>query len=282
MSTSTPLTVPQLRATKRPEQPIVMITAYDFPTAQIVVDAQVDLILVGDSAAMVVLGYDSTTCIGMDEMLVLSAAVRRGAGSTLVVGDMPFGSYQASDELAITNATRFVAEGRVDMVKLEGGGLIIDRVAAITGAGIPVVGHLGLTPQTAVALGGYRAQARDQAAADQLVADAVRLEQSGASAIVLEAIPEAVAQLVTERITIPTIGIGAGVVTDGQVLVYHDLVGLSRGRAPRFVERYADANAVLTEAVSHWADDVRAHRYPAARHTYAMREGETARTSPAK
>ena len=282
MSTRAPLTVPALRATKRPEQPLVMITAYDFPSAQVVVNAGVDLILVGDSAAMVVLGFDSTTSIGIDEMVLLSAAVRRGAGATLVVGDLPFGSYQASDELAITSATRMVAAGRVDMVKLEGGGRMIDRVEAITSAGIPVVGHLGLTPQTATALGGYRAQARDQAAADQLVADAIRIEQAGASALVLEAIPSEVAKLVSERISIPTIGIGAGADTDGQVIVFHDIVGLTRGRAPRFVERYADANGVLTEAVGHWADDVRARRYPAERHTYAMRDGgPPAATTPA-
>lgn len=273
MSPTAALTVPALRDFKQAhhEAPLVMLTAYDHPTARIASQADADLLLVGDSAAMVVLGHDSTTSISLDEMVMFCGAVRRGAHDVLVVGDLPFGSYQSSSEQAVDSAVRLVREGRVDIVKLEGAGVMVERVAAIVAAGIPVMAHLGLTPQTAVALGGFTAQARDESAARQLLEDARQLADAGACAIVLEAIPAAVATAVTEALSIPTIGIGAGSGTDGQVIVFHDVVGLTTGPAPKFVERYMNADELLTAGVSQWVDDVREHRYPAERHTYAAR-----------
>ena len=265
-----PVTVPSLGASKRDQRRLVMLTAYDYPTAQIVDAAGADIALVGDSAANVVLGLPSTTGIGMEEMTLLAAAVRRGLTRSLLVVDMPFLSYQVSDQDAVRNAGRLVADAGADVVKLEGAGTTISRIRAIVDAGIPVMGHLGLTPQTATALGGNRAQGRTAGAALALVDDAVAVARAGAIAVVLEAVPAVVASAITETIPIATIGIGAGVGCDGQVLVFHDLVGLTRGPLPRFVERYADVAGVATQAVARFCADVRAGTFPRDEHTYSM------------
>ena len=260
--------------------PIVMITAYDAPSGQAAAEAGVDVILVGDSAAMTVLGHDSTMPITIDEMIVLTAAATRGSSKAerapLVVADMPFMSFQPSDRDAILAAGRFVKEAGADAVKVEGAGPTLDRIRAIVGAGIPVMGHLGLTPQSATALGGFRAQGRTADAALQLVDDALAVEAAGAFALVLECVPAEIAAAVTERVSIPTIGIGAGNSTDGQVLVWHDLLGIGAGSSPRFVERYADLHQASLDAVGRYVSDVRTRAFPSERHTYAIADDELA------
>ena len=270
------LPLPELAELKRRGEKIVMVTAYDAPSGRLADAAGVELILVGDSAATVVLGHESTVPATMDEMLMLTRAVTRGAARPLVVADMPFGSFQVSDVEAAANAVRFVKEAGADAVKLEGAGAMLPRVRAIVDAGIPVMGHIGLTPQSATALGGFKAQGRTAAKAQQLLADAVALEAAGCFALVLEAVPAAVAARVTERLRIPTIGIGAGAACDGQVLVWHDLLGLYEGQAPRFVKRYAELGADVRAALERYAADVREGRFPEERHTYAMPEEELA------
>ena len=266
-----PVTLPRLAEMKRLGDPIVMVTAYDFPSARVAEEAGVDMVLVGDSGAMTVLGYPSTVPVELDELLVLARAVRRGLRTPFLVGDMPFGSYEVSDEQAISNAMRFVKEAGCDAIKLEGGGpASCARARAISGAGIPVMGHVGLTPQTATALGGYRAQGRNADAAARVAADAVALQEAGCFAIVFEAIPSDVAALLMERIEVPVIGIGAGPATDGQVLVFHDLLGIRDGLGARFVKRYADLQDEMVAGVSAFAADVRARRYPAPEHGYAI------------
>lgn len=269
-------TLGDLRRAKAAGERLVMSTAYDFPSGRLVDEAGVDLVLVGDSAAMVVLGHESTNSITMEEMLLFTRATRRACTRALVIGDMPFMSFQPSDELAVTNAGRFVAEAGADAVKVEGGGVMIDRVRAITRAGVAVFGHLGLTPQSATLLGGYRAQARTHEQALALLRDAVALEQAGAVAIVLEAIPAEVAAVVAEAVSVPTIGIGAGAATDGQVLVYHDMLGLTPGRLPRFVKRYADLASDVVTAIGTYASEVRSGAFPGDEHTYAMPPDEVA------
>src|SRR5438270_9711892 len=229
-----PRTLPRLADKKRLGEPIVMVTAYDYPSAQVAQAAGVDMVLVGDSGAMTVLGYPSTVPVSVDEMLMLAAAVRRGLRTPLLVGDLPFGSYEASDEQAIGTAQRFVKEAGCDAVKLERGGTSAQRARAIVQSGIPVMGHVGLTPQTATALGGYRAQGRTSARALEVARDALALQEAGCFSIVFEAIPAAVAQELMPRLEVPVIGIGAGSETDGQVLVFHDLLGIYDGHAPRF------------------------------------------------
>jgi 3-methyl-2-oxobutanoate hydroxymethyltransferase len=268
------LPLPELGELKRRGEKIVMVTAYDAPSARLADAAGVELILVGDSAAMVVLGHDSTVPASMDELLILTRAVTRGAKRPIVVADMPFGSFQVSDELALENAVRFVKESAADAVKLEGAGTMVPRVRAIVGAGIPVMGHIGLTPQSATSLGGFKAQGRTAEKARKLVADARELEAAGCFALVLEAVPAAVAAEVTRALTIPTIGIGAGRECDGQVLVWHDLLGLYEGRAPRFVKRYADIGTEIRRALETYADEVRTGRFPEDQHTYSMPEEE--------
>jgi 3-methyl-2-oxobutanoate hydroxymethyltransferase len=265
---------------KRRGEKIVMVTAYDAPSGRLADAAGVDLVLVGDSAAMTVLGHDSTVPATMDEMIILTRATTRGARRPLVIADMPFGSFQVSDELALENAIRFLKEAGADAVKLEGGGPTIARVRAIVGAGIPVMGHIGLTPQSATMLGGFKAQGRTAAKARQLLTDAVELEQAGCFAIVLEAVPAAVAKRITELLTIPTIGIGAGVDCDGQVLVYHDLLGLYEGPSPRFVKQYADLAGETRRALEAYVADVRSSAFPEERHTYSMPEEERALFDP--
>ncbi|MCW2925065.1 MAG: panB [Thermoleophilia bacterium] len=252
---------------------LVMVTAYDHPSARLADEAGIDLLLVGDSAAMVVLGRESTNDVTMEEMLLFTRAVSRGARRAMVVGDLPFMSYQPSDELAVVNAGRLVGEGGAHAVKLEGGGRAVDRARAIAEAGIAVVGHLGLTPQSAPALGGFRAQARTAAAAARLLEDALALEAAGAVAIVLEAIPAEVAERVTSRLAVPTIGIGAGPGTSGQVLVWHDMLGLTE-RVPRFVHRFGDLTAPTVDALRSYAAAVRDGSFPTAEHTYAMPDDE--------
>jgi 3-methyl-2-oxobutanoate hydroxymethyltransferase len=270
------LPLPELAEMKRRGDRIVMITAYDAPSARIADAAGVDLILVGDSAAMVVLGHDSTVPATMDEMLMLTRAVTRGAQRPLVIADLPFGSYHVSVEQAIETAIRFVKEGQADAVKLEGAGPMLARVRALTDAGIPVMGHLGLTPQTATMLGGFKAQGRTATKAVQLYDDALALQAAGCFSLVLEAVPSPVAARITEALDIPTIGIGAGPDCDGQVLVWHDLLGLYEGHAPRFVKQYADLAPTIGAAVEQYASDVRDGTFPEEKHTYSMTEEELA------
>ena len=267
-----PLT--ELAEMKRRGDRIVMVTAYDAPGARFADAAGIDIILVGDSAEMVVLGHDSTVPATMDEMLVLTRAVTRGARRPLVVADMPFGSFQVSDEDALRNAIRFVKEAGADAVKLEGAGSMLPRVHALVGAGIPVMGHIGLTPQSATMLGGFKAQGRTAEKARKLLEDARSLEAAGCFSLVLEAVPSPVATRITETLTIPTIGIGAGARCDGQVLVYHDLLGLYEARAPRFVKRYAALADEIRAALEQYAEDVRTGRFPEEQHGYAMPDEE--------
>jgi 3-methyl-2-oxobutanoate hydroxymethyltransferase len=270
------VTLPLLAEKKRRGEPIVMVTAYDLPSAQVAEEAGVDLVLAGDTAAMTVLGYPATTPVTFEEMLVLTKAVRRGLRTPLLIGDLPFGSYERSHEQAIASAQRLIKEAGCDVVKFEGPAA--ERAKAIVSAGIPVMGHLGLTPQTTTALGGgFKAQARDAAAARNLVDDALALEAAGCFALVLEAVPAEVAAAVTERLRNPTIGIGAGPATDGQVLVLNDLLGIFEEFQPRFVKRYAHLRREMVGAVSLFAADVRARRFPAEEHCYAMEPGEQAR-----
>ncbi len=270
------LPITDLAGMKERRLPIVMVTAYDAPTGRLASAAGVDIILVGDSAAMTVLGHDSTVPATMEEMLVLTRAVTRGARRPVVVADLPFGSYQVSDDEALRNAIRFVKEARADAVKLEGAGPSLSRARAIVNAGIPVMGHLGLTPQSATALGGFKAQGRTAEKARQLVDDALALEQAGCFSLVLEAVPAPVAARITELLTIPTIGIGAGDRCDGQILILHDLLGLYDGHSPRFVKRYADLATEIERALVAYADDVRERRFPEEQHTYAMSDEELA------
>ena len=256
-------------------QRIVMVTAYDAPGGRLADAAGIDIILVGDSAAMVVLGHDSTVPATVEEILMLTRAVTRGASRPLVVADMPFGSFQVSDEEALGNAIRFVKEAGADAVKLEGAGAMLSRVRAIVDAGIPVMGHVGLTPQSATMLGGFKAQGRTAARARALVADAIALERAGCFALVLEAVPPPVAAHITRLLSIPTIGIGAGADCDGQVLVYHDLLGFQEG-GPRFVKQYAQLGPEIQRALEAYATDVRAGTFPEEQHTYSMPEDELA------
>jgi 3-methyl-2-oxobutanoate hydroxymethyltransferase len=269
-----PMTLPRLADKKRRGEPIVMITAYDYPSAQVAQAAGVDMVLVGDSGAMTVLGYPSTVPVSTDEMLMLASAARRGLKTPLLVGDLPFGSYEACDEKAIATAQRFVKEAGCDAVKLERGGTSVQRARAIVESGIPVMGHVGLTPQTATALGGHRTQGRTAQRAHGVARDALALQEVGCFAIVFEAIPAAVAALVTEMLTIPVIGIGAGPATDGQVLVFHDLLGIYDGHTPRFVKRFADVRAQMVTGVAQYADEVRRGVFPGPEHTYSIDDDE--------
>jgi 3-methyl-2-oxobutanoate hydroxymethyltransferase len=260
---------------KRRDEKIVMVTAYDAPGARFAEDAGVDIVLVGDTAAMVMLGHEGTTVpVTMDEMIFLTRTVARAARRPVVVGDMPFGSYQVSDEQAVENAIRFVKEARADVVKLEGAGASLSRVRAIVAAGIPVMGHVGLTPQSAVMLGGFKTQGRTADKARRVLDDALALEAAGCFSVVLEAVPSPVAARITQSLSVPTIGIGAGPHCDGQVLVYHDLLGLSEGHLPRFVKRYANLSREIRDALEAYASDVRSGSFPSDEYAYAMDEEE--------
>lgn len=272
-----PVTLPALAERKLLGTKLVMVTAYDYPSALAAEKAGVDIVLVGDSGAMTVLGYDSTVPVSLEEMLMLTKAARRGLKTPLLVGDLPFGSYQASDELAVETALRFVKEAGCDAVKLEGGNATaVSRARAIIEAGIPVMGHVGLTPQSATALGGYKAQGRTAEAAQRIADEALALQAAGCFSIVFEAIPSAVASAIMERMEVPVIGIGAGADTDGQVLVFHDLLGIREGQGPRFVQRYGDLLDEMAAGIAHYADDVRERRYPTKEHGYSIGSEELA------
>ena len=262
------------RQKKERGEPITMLTAYDYPTAMAIDKAGIDSILVGDSLAMVVLGYENTLPVTMDEMLHHARAVARGAKSALLVGDMPFMSYQVSAEDALRNAGRFLQQAGMDAVKLEGGRERADAVRLIVGAGIPVMGHLGLTPQSVHQLGGFRAQGKTASAAKRLLEDAKILEDAGTFSIVLESVPARLAEYISRNISIPTIGIGAGVGCDGQVLVTHDLLGLFDRFTPKFVKKYANIHETMDKAFSEYIDDVETKRFPAVEHTVEMTDEE--------
>jgi 3-methyl-2-oxobutanoate hydroxymethyltransferase len=265
------MTLPLLAEKKRLGEPIVMVTAYDYPSARAAEAAGVDLVLVGDSAATTVLGYNATTPVNLDDMLVLARAARRGLRTPLLIGDLPFGSYEVSDEQAITTAMRMVKEAGCEVVKLEGGGEApVRRARAIVGAGIPVMGHVGLTPQTSTALGGWKAQGRTAGAAERIASEALALQEAGCFALVFEAIPAAVTEELMPHIHIPVIGIGAGPATDGQVLVFHDLLGIRDGLGARFVKRYANLQQEMNDGITAYAEDVRSRRYPGPEHTYSI------------
>ena len=268
------ISLPQLHEMKLAGTPIVMVTAYDHPSGRIVDQAGVDMVLVGDSAANTVLGHDAVSTVGatMDELLVLTRAVARACTRPLVIGDLPFMSYQVSDEDAVRNGGRFIKEAGADAVKLEGGGQSVQRAAALTAAGIPVMGHIGLTPQTATFLGGHKAQGRQWQQAKALYDSAVALQAAGCFAVVLECVPEPVAAAISRRLTIPTIGIGSGAATDGQVLVLHDLLDIrpDAGFQPKFVKQFAHIGTAMREGVAAYANEVRSRSYPAPEHTYAI------------
>ncbi len=259
---------------KRSGRKITMLTAYDFPTARILDDQGIDTILVGDSAANVVLGYTDTLPVSMDEMMVLTRAVSRAARRAMVIGDMPFMSFNVSIPDAIANAGRFVKEGGATAVKLEGGGHVVDTVAAIASAGIPVVGHLGLTPQTAGMLGGYHVQGARAAQARRILDDACRLQNAGAFMLVVECIPARLGALLASAVDVPVIGIGAGPGCDGQVLVLHDLLGIRAGFTPRFVKRFGEVGEAISKAVAAYRDEVAAGAFPAPGHCFAMPDDE--------
>jgi 3-methyl-2-oxobutanoate hydroxymethyltransferase len=258
-------------------EPIVMVTAYDYPSASVAEEAGVDLVLVGDSGAMTVLGYQSTVPVTLEEMLMLAAAARRGLTTPMLIGDLPFGSYEGSDVESVKSAQRFVKDAGCDAVKLERGGSSVDRARAIVESGIPVMGHVGLTPQTATALGGYRSQGRTTDKAMQIVDDALALQDAGCFSLVFEAVPAEFTEAVMPYIEIPVIGIGAGPATDGQVLVFHDLLGIYDGHAARFVKRYGNIREQMIEGVEKYAEDVRTRKYPEPDHTYTMAPDEAAR-----
>jgi 3-methyl-2-oxobutanoate hydroxymethyltransferase len=271
------MTLPLLMEKKRLGEPIVMVTAYDYPSARAAEAAGVDLVLVGDSAATTVLGFNATTPVGLEDMLVLARAARRGLSTPLLIGDLPFGSYEVSDEQAITTALRMVKEAGCAAVKLEGGSEApASRARAIVGAGIPVMGHVGLTPQTSTALGGWKAQGRTASAAARIASEALALQNAGCFALVFEAIPSAVSEELMPLVEIPVIGIGAGPATDGQVLVFHDLLGIRDGLGPRFVKRYANLQQEMNAGITAFADDVRARHYPGPEHTYSIDPAELA------
>jgi len=272
-----PVSLTKLAEMRALGEPIVMVTAYDHPSALVVEQAGVDVVLVGDSAANNVLGYADTVPVTVEELLMLAAAVRRGLNAPLLVGDLPFGSYEASDAQAIDTAHRFVKEAGCDAVKLEGGGASAERARAIVRAGVPVMGHVGLTPQTATALGGYRAQGRTAERARRVLDDALALQEAGCFAIVFEAIPAEVTDAIMPHMEIPVIGIGAGSSTDGQVLVLHDLLAIHDGFKPKFVKRYADVKAAMVAGVEAYAQEVRTRAFPGPEHAYGIAPEELER-----
>jgi 3-methyl-2-oxobutanoate hydroxymethyltransferase len=274
ISTRKKVTTLALRQKKERGEPITMLTAYDYPTALTMDEAGMDVILVGDSLGMVVLGYENTLPVTMEDMLHHCRAVARGAKSAMLIGDMPFMSYQASIDEAVRNAGRFLQNGGMDAVKLEGGHERVGAVHAIVSAGIPVMGHLGLTPQSVHQLGGFRPQGKSALAAKRLLEDALLLEDSGCFGIVLESVPARLGELISKKLTIPTIGIGAGAGCDGQVLVTHDLLGLFERFTPKFVKRYADLHGEMQRAFAEYITDVQARTFPGAEHTVEMKDDE--------
>ena len=265
---STKITIPELLKKKQQNEPITMLTAYDFPMASQIDEAGVDIILVGDSLAMVVLGYDSTLPVTMEDMLHHSRAVSRAVKRALVIGDMPFMSYQVSTEKAVENAGRFLKEAGCDAVKLEGGKNVVDKIEAIIKAGIPVMGHIGLTPQSATALGGYKVQGKDLNSAKRLIEDAISICNAGVFAIVLECVPDELARIITKKVNVPTIGIGAGPYCDGQVLVTNDLLGLYEKFIPSFVKRYINLAPEIKKALSSYVSEVKERKFPSEKHSF--------------
>jgi 3-methyl-2-oxobutanoate hydroxymethyltransferase len=268
------VTIFDLQSKKDESIPITMLTAYDYSSGLYVDRSGVDVILVGDSLAMVMLGISSTIPITMEQMLHHCRAVARGASRSFLVGDMPFMSYQADISEAVHNAGRFLKEGEMESVKLEGGQEVRKTIEAIVNAGIPVMGHIGLTPQSISKLGGYKVQGKTAGAATRLLQDALSLEEAGCYAIVLEAMPAQVAEVISNRLHIPTIGIGAGVGCDGQVLVYHDLLGLFDRFTPKFVKKYANLAPIISAAISEFVSDVENKSFPAEEHTYPISDDE--------
>ncbi len=270
------VTVPEIVQMKRDGRKIAMMTAYDVAFARLVDQAGMDIILVGDSLGMVMLGYPTTVPVTMDDMVRHAAAVSRGAKRALLVGDMPFGSYQTGRDDAIRNATRFLKEAGMDAVKLEGGHEVVETTRALVESGIAVMGHVGLTPQRVAQFGGFKVQAKSAEAARVLIDDCVALEQAGCFSIVIESVPAAVAVLATERVRIPTIGIGGGVGCDGQVLVLHDALGLFGEFKPKFAKRYADLGPIVVEALERYGREVRDGVFPDDEHSFSMKESERA------
>ncbi len=268
------ITIPDVLEKKRVGKKITMLTAYDYPTALLVDRAGIDMILVGDSVGMVVLGYETTIPVTMDEMIHHTKAVTRGAQFALIVGDMPFMSYNTSEKDAITNAGRFVKEAGADAVKLEGGASVQRVVQTIVRAGIPVMGHIGLTPQTISQLGGFKVQGKTAEAAKRLIDDARALEEAGAFSVVLEAIPAEIARRITENVAIPTVGIGAGIACDGQVLVYQDMIGLFDRFVPKFVKQYAQVGEIMLSSFKQFKEEVEKEIFPAEEHSYRIEEKE--------
>jgi 3-methyl-2-oxobutanoate hydroxymethyltransferase len=268
------VTINKLRQKKASGQKITMMTAYDYPTARLVDESEIDTILVGDSLAMVVLGYESTVPVTMDEMIHHCKAVSRGAKRSFIIGDMPFMSYHLSMEQAVENAGRFIKEAACDAVKLEGGSDMAPVVRAVVKAGIPVCAHIGLTPQTATMLGGFKVQGKDAESARALVKSAEDLEQAGAFMIVMECIPDLLAAKITKTLTIPTIGIGAGKDCDGQVLVFHDLVGLFERFTPKFVKQYINLSPLIKEALTQYKNEVERGTFPGPEHRFSMKQEE--------
>lgn len=268
------ITIPTLREMKCRGEKISFLTAYDYPTARLEDEAGIEMILVGDSGAMCLLGHETTLTITMDEMVTLSRAVTRGARHAFVVGDLPYMSYQPSDRDAVVNSGRLLAEGAVDAVKLEGGRRMAGRVRAITDAGIPVMGHIGLTPQSHTQIGGFRSQGRSAAAALELLDDAQALEEAGAFALLVEAVPAQVAEVITDRLTIPVLSIGAGGACDGQLLIVHDILGLFEAFTPRFVRRYANVSDVMKSAFTEYRGEVKSGHFPGPEHQYPITDEE--------
>lgn len=269
------VTVHTLRERKAAKEKITALTAYDYPTARLVDEAGIDVLLVGDSLANVVLGYDTTLAVTLEDMLFCTRAVRRGAKRSLIVGDMPFGSYHTGLEAALTAAVRFVKEGGAEAVKLEGGRKRAPLIERLVDNEIPVMGHIGLTPQSVHKMGGYKVQGKTVETAKQLLEDAVMLEKAGAFALVLEGVPGEIARMITERIEIPTIGIGAGAQCDGQILVLADALGLNFGHVPKFVREYANLKTTISDALKAYAADVRSGAFPSQEETYSL-PGEVA------
>ncbi|WCN36676.1 3-methyl-2-oxobutanoate hydroxymethyltransferase [Aneurinibacillus uraniidurans] len=272
MASTKPITTASLKEQKKNGEKIVMLTAYDYPSAKIAEEAGVDMILVGDSLGMVVLGYDSTIPVTLDDMIHHTKAVTRGASRAFVVTDLPFLTYHGTIEETLRNAGRIMQEGLAKAVKIEGGAELAPLIRRCTQAGIPVVGHIGLTPQSVHQLGGYKVQGKTPEAAQKLLDDAKALEEAGVFALVMECVPEQLATLISKQLSIPTIGIGAGVGCDGQVLVYHDILGYGGGHVPKFVKRYGEAGAIIHQAIAQYAHEVRTRAFPAAEHTFTIKE----------
>lgn len=266
------VTIPDLFEKKKKGEKITMITSYDYPMTQIVNEAEIDIILVGDSLGMVVQGHESTVPVTLEEIIYHCKCVMRGNSSTFVVGDMPFLSYEVSPQEAVRNAGRIMKEGGVDAVKLEGGVRVADKVEAIVKAGIPVMGHIGLTPQSVSLLGGFKVQGKDIDSAKKIIEDAIALEQAGVFSIVLECVPSGLAEIITKRVSVPTIGIGAGPNCDGQVLVLHDLLGLFKRFRPKFVKSYVNLYEIILKALVDYREEVKGGVFPGAEHSFSMNE----------